>query len=66
MSSKVYREMNAAELQAELLGLKQEQLSLRMQRSVNQRAEKSHLFCKVRRNIARIKTILADKKGNDE
>lgn len=62
MTIKEYRDMTAEELQNELLSLKREQLSLRIQRGVGQQVDKPHLFKKVRRNIARIKTILAEKK----
>lgn len=48
------------ELKVELVELLKEQFSLRIQRGAGQ-APKSHLFRKVRRGIARIKTILTQK-----
>ncbi|OGT56830.1 MAG: 50S ribosomal protein L29 [Gammaproteobacteria bacterium RIFCSPHIGHO2_12_FULL_43_28] len=48
------------ELKQELLSLMREQFNLRMQRGAGQ-APKGHLFSQVRKNIARIKTILNEK-----
>lgn len=45
------------ELKTELIELLKEQFNLRMQRGMGQ-TPKPHLFKKVRRNIARVKTIL--------
>lgn len=57
--------MSVQELQGELVNLKREQLSLRIQRGVGQNVDKPHLFKKVRRNIARINTVIAEKKGSE-
>lgn len=48
------------ELKNELLSLFKEQFNLRLQKGVGQ-PPKVHLFKQVRRNIARIKTILKAK-----
>jgi large subunit ribosomal protein L29 len=48
------------ELKTELIELLKEQFNLRMQRGMGQ-TPKPHLFKKVRRNIARVKTILKQK-----
>ena len=48
------------ELKVELIELLKEQFSLRIQKGAGQ-APKSHVFRKVRRGIARIKTILNQK-----
>ncbi len=48
------------ELNTEMLALLKEQFNLRIQRGVGQ-TPKTHLFKKVRRSIARIKTILSEK-----
>jgi len=48
------------ELNAELLNLLREQFNLRMQHSTGQ-LEKTDQLKKVRRNIARVKTILTEK-----
>lgn len=53
----------ADELNTELLALLKEQFNLKMQRGIGQ-PPKGHLFRKVKRNIARIKTILKDKGSN--
>ncbi len=50
------------ELNAELLSLLKEQFNLRVQKGVGQ-APQANLFKKVRRQIARIKTIMHEKKG---
>ena len=50
------RAKNAAELHDELLKLRKEQFALRLQRATGQ-AVKPDQFGKVRKNIARLKTI---------
>jgi large subunit ribosomal protein L29 len=47
---------SAPELQTELMSLRKEQFALRLQRSTGQ-AVKPDQFSKVRRNIARVKTL---------
>lgn len=51
---------SADELNNELLGLLKAQFGLRMQRAANQ-LEKSSELKKIRRNIARVKTVLKEK-----
>jgi len=51
-----------ADLQAELLSLTKAQFGLRMQVATQQLTNTSE-FRKVRRDIARVKTVLAEKKG---
>lgn len=53
------RKKTEAELAAELLGLRKEQFNLRMQRATGQLSRPDQ-FAKVRRNIARIKTLLGE------
>jgi large subunit ribosomal protein L29 len=60
VTAKEYREKSVADLQQELLNLRREQFNLRMQKGVGQ-ASKTHLFDAVRKNIARIKTIVNEK-----
>jgi len=60
-----YREKDEAGLVEELLNLRKEQFNLRMQRGAGEMS-KSHLFKNVRRDIARVKTILAEKKQAGE
>ena len=50
------RKKSATELQNELISLRKEQFALRLQRSTGQ-AVKPDQFTKVRRNIARVKTV---------
>jgi large subunit ribosomal protein L29 len=52
--------MTPSELQDELLALKKEQFNLRFQQASGQ-LEKTHRVREVRRDIARIRTILAVK-----
>ncbi len=54
------RAMTADQLQDELLTLKKEQFNLRFQQASGQ-LEKTHRVRELRRDIARIKTILAVK-----
>jgi len=60
-----YREKDEAGLVEELLNLRKEQFNLRMQRGAGEMS-KPHLFKNVRRDIARVKTILAEKKQAGE
>ncbi|HKJ53007.1 MAG TPA: 50S ribosomal protein L29 [Gammaproteobacteria bacterium] len=46
------------ELQDELLALRREQFNLRMQRGVNPDAVRNNRVAEVRKNIARVKTII--------
>lgn len=60
MNAKELRGKSASELNEELLKLRREQFSLRMQRATGQ-AVKPHDFGRVRKDIARLKTVLAEK-----
>ena len=53
------RKKSETELAEELLGLRMEQFSLRMQRATGQLSRPDQ-FDKVRKNIARIKTLLSE------
>jgi large subunit ribosomal protein L29 len=61
MNASELRDKNQAELKDELLDLLREQFNLRMQRASGQ-LNKGHLLRNVRRNIARVKTVLNQKK----
>jgi large subunit ribosomal protein L29 len=66
MKASDLRTRTAKDLNAELVSLRKEQFSLRLQRATGQ-APKPDQFGKVRRNIARLKTVqreLAGKKEN--
>ena len=54
------REKSTAELEQELLVLLKEQFNLRIQKAASQLTQ-THLLKQVRRDIARLKTILNEK-----
>ena len=62
MEAKALRGKSPAELTDELVKLRKEQFALRMQRATGQ-APKPDQFGKVRRNIARVKTVLREKQA---
>jgi large subunit ribosomal protein L29 len=64
MKAKDLRDKNAAALGEDLLKLRREQFNLRMARATGQ-AAKPDQFAKVRKNIARVKTVLAQAKSNE-
>jgi large subunit ribosomal protein L29 len=59
MDAKELRSKKAPELTEELLKLRKEQFSLRLQRATGQ-LPKPDQYQKVRRNIARLKTIMSE------
>lgn len=61
MSAQELREKNIDELQEELLRLRKEQFSLRMQFASGQLAQ-THLMVQARKDIARIKTVMQEKR----
>jgi large subunit ribosomal protein L29 len=63
MKASEMREKNVDELNKELMALLEEQFKLRMQKGTGQLA-RPHQMKDVRRNIARIKTILHEKSGS--
>ena len=60
MKAKELRSKSAAELQDELVALLKEQFSLRMQKATQQLSNSSQIK-KVRRDIARVRTVLGEK-----
>lgn len=56
------REKSVEELNTELLNLLREQFNLRMQAASGQ-LQQSHLLKQVRRDVARVKTLLNEKAG---
>ncbi len=62
MDAKELRTRSVPELADELLKLRKEQFALRMQRATGQQP-KPDQFGKVRRNIARLKTVLRQKQS---
>jgi len=61
MSAKELRNKTAVDLQKELLDLRREQFNLRMALASGQGA-KPDQFGKVRRSIARLKTVMAEQR----
>lgn len=57
------REKTADKLNDELVALMKEQFNLRIQRGIGQPPQ-AHMFRKVRKQIAQIKTILREKEGS--
>ncbi len=64
MEAKELRAKNSEELQTMLLDLRKEQFSLRMQQGTGQ-ASKPHLFDNLRKDIARVKTVLNETKSGN-
>ena len=62
MDAKELRGKSAADLAEELVKLRKEQFALRMQRATGQ-APKPDQFGKVRRNIARLKTVQREQRA---
>jgi large subunit ribosomal protein L29 len=60
MSAKALRAKDRKELQAELIKLRREQFSLRMQAATGATTVKSSEFGKNKRNIARVKTVMTE------
>lgn len=60
MKAAELRDKTADELSDELLRLRKEQFSLRMQRASEQLPQ-SHLLTETRRDIARVKTVMREK-----
>ncbi len=56
------RSKSEQELRDELLALRREQFNLRMQQGINPDAVRGDQFCKVRKNIARVKTVMNEKR----
>ncbi|MCS3434573.1 50S ribosomal protein L29 [Klebsiella sp. BIGb0407] len=62
MKAKELREKSVEELNTELLNLLREQFNLRMQ-SASGQLQQTHVLKQVRRNVARVKTLLTQKAG---
>ena len=60
MKASEIREKSVEELNADLLELRKEEFSLRMQKSTGQLGQ-SHHFKRIRADIARIKTVITEK-----
>ncbi|MFC0445265.1 50S ribosomal protein L29 [Pseudidiomarina halophila] len=62
MKANELKDKTVEQLQEELLGLRREQFNLRMQAATGQ-LNQTHMLKQVRRDIARVKTILNQKAG---
>lgn len=62
MKAKELRDKSVEELNSELMKLLREQFNLRMQLASSQ-LQQTHLLKQVRRNVARVKTVLTEKAG---
>ena len=62
MKANELREKSAQQLNEQLLGLLRDQFNLRMQKATGQLGQ-SHLLLQVRRDIARVKTVLNQQAG---
>ncbi len=60
MKASELRTKDVKELQEQLLALRQEQVNLRIQKALGQ-LSRPHRFQEIRRDIARIKTVLNEK-----
>ncbi len=63
MKATELREKSAEQLNEQLLNLLRDQFNLRMQKATGQLGQ-SHLLKQVKRDIARVKTVLNQKGGN--
>ena len=62
MKAKELREKSVQQLNEQLLGLLRDQFNLRMQKATGQLGQ-SHLLRQVKRDIARVKTVLNQQAG---
>jgi large subunit ribosomal protein L29 len=62
MDANELRGKSVSELEQELVALLREAFNLRVQRATGQ-SPKPHQFRRVRRDVARVKTVLADKRA---
>jgi large subunit ribosomal protein L29 len=63
MKATELRDKSVEELQQSLLSLLKDQFNLRMQKATGQLAQ-THMLGQVRRDIARVKTVLNQKAGD--
>ena len=61
MISTEYKDASEEELQEKIVGLSKELFELRMQKSTGQLGQ-THLIKQVKKNIAKIKTLMAERK----
>ena len=66
MKAAELRNKSAQELRDELLALRREQFNLRMQRGVNPESVRNDQITRVRRDIARVKTVMNENRGGEQ
>ena len=66
MNASELRGKSANELREELIALRREQFNLRMQQGINPDAVRGDQITKVRRNIARVKTVMNETPGGEQ
>jgi large subunit ribosomal protein L29 len=66
MNATELRGKSEKELREELLALRREQFNLRMQQGLNPDAVRSDQVTNVRKNIARVKTVMNENRGGKE
>ncbi len=66
MNTAELRGKSEKELREELLALRREQFNLRMQQGINPDGVRSDRVTKVRKDIARVKTIMNENSGGKE
>ncbi len=66
MNAAELRQKSEQELRDELLALRREQFNLRMQRGVNPDAVRNNEITRVRKDIARVKTVMNESRGGAE
>jgi large subunit ribosomal protein L29 len=66
MNAAELRQKSEQELRDELLALRREQFNLRMQRGVNPDAVRNNEITRVRKDIARVKTVMNENRGGTE
>ena len=66
MNATELRAKSAQELREELLALRREQFNLRMQKGINPDAVRNDQVGKLRKNIARVKTVMNENHGGKE
>lgn len=62
MNASELKQKSVTELNTELMALLKQQFNLRLRKTTGQ-LNQSHLLCQVRRDIARIKTVITQKAG---
>lgn len=65
MKAKDIRDLTEEQIAKELLDLRREQFNLRMQSATGQ-GVRTHEFGRIRRDIARLKTVLGERKNQQQ